>query len=104
MNDDVKSKRRVQLVEKGGKTSIHVRAEIDDRGNLLISGQDVGEAAREFWGDDDYEYWLLVESAEKDHLLLKLIQHVYGGKPRAFEEFLAWVKANGIPYTFDSYA
>jgi len=46
----------------------------------------------------------LSASGEKDHLLLKLIQQFYDGNPRAFEEFLDWLKANGIPYKFDSYA
>jgi hypothetical protein len=36
--------------------------------------------------------------------LLSLLQHAYGGKTDAFEAFQGWLKANDIPYQFDSYA
>lgn len=38
------------------RVSIHVTAEIID-GKLLISGQDIGKACEEAFGESDYEYF-----------------------------------------------
>ena len=61
------SKQKVTLCEQEGSyVSIYVDASLHD-GELTISGQDIGQAADDFWGDSDYEYWLTLPpaSAEK---------------------------------------
>ena len=73
MNDPIK------LVSQGGSTSIHIDMCIDENGDLLLSGQDIGNAPEEIYGDIDYEYWLTVPAAEKDKLLLALIEEHYAG-------------------------
>ena len=94
---------RVQLYECEGETSVFIDAEIADSGDLLMSGQDVGEAPKEFWGDADYEYWVQVSAEHKDRLLLALVEKVYRGNPRAVSEFRAFLKEKGIPSTFQSW-
>ena len=60
-------------------TSIHIDAEITNSGDLLLPGQDLGQAPLEFFGDSDYEHWLRIPAANKDQVLLALIQTLYSG-------------------------
>ncbi|MDD5510356.1 MAG: hypothetical protein PHI12_06085 [Dehalococcoidales bacterium] len=112
--------------EKG--TTIHIEATIDYSGNLIISGQDVGELPRKVWGDDDYEYWLVVKPKYQEEVLkalsehcdqigicitslplnkgdavLELLKQIYGGNICAFDEFRDLLKAKHIRAKFDSY-
>jgi len=95
---------KVKLCEKRGDTSVFISAEITDEGHLLLSGQDVGEAPQEYWGDSDYEYWLVVAPQDKDRVLLALLEKQYSGNTRAITELMGLLKARSIPYEFDSYA
>ena len=52
----------IKLVSQGGSTSIHIDMRIDENGNLLFSGQDIGSAPEEIFGDSDYEYWLITRA------------------------------------------
>src|SRR5210317_266149 len=71
--------KKVQLFSQSGSTSIHIDARIDKAGDLLLSGQDIGDAPEEIFGDLDYEYWLTVPASEKDRLLPALIEKHYAG-------------------------
>ena len=93
----------IRLVDVEGATSIHIGAEITDKGDLLISGQDLGEFPLEHWGDVDYEYWLLIRAADKDRLLLALLEKLYAGNDCVVSELKAYLDARGIPSQFDSY-
>lgn len=60
----------VKLVSQSGTTSIHIDARIDESGDLLLSGQDFGEAPPPtFFGNDDYECRFTMSAAEKDRIL-----------------------------------
>ena len=93
----------VKLVRQGGATSIHIDVRIDDKGNLLFSGQDIGDAPDEIFGDLDYEYWLTVPAAEKDRVLLALIEKVYRGNATVVSEFRDFLKSKNIPCQFYSH-
>ena len=69
----------IKLVSCGGSTSIHIDVRITEEGDLLFSGQDIGEVPEQIFGDSDYEYWLTVPASEKDRLLLALIEKHYAG-------------------------
>ena len=79
MNDPVK------LVRIGGDTSIYIDVCINEKGDLLFSGQDIGDAPEEIFGDSDYEYWLTVPASEKDRLLLALIEKHYAGMQWSYQ-------------------
>lgn len=96
--------KRVELCNQKGDPWITIQAEIDNKGNLLLSGQDLGQSVRDVWGDDDYEYWLLVSKEHKDRLLLALIKRLYAENTRVVSELGDWLRENDIPYVFDSYA
>jgi hypothetical protein len=94
----------VQLVRVEGSTSIYIDVEITEEGDLLFSGQDLGDAPREVFGDSDYEYWLRVNAAEKDKVLIALIEKMYSGNTKVISELMDFLKSRSIPSDFHSYA
>jgi len=54
--------------EKTDRVSIHVWAEITD-GCLKISGQDLGQAPLEFFGEDEYEYFYTFDEKNTGRLI-----------------------------------
>jgi hypothetical protein len=95
--------RRVVLVELPGETSIRISAEILENGDLQLSGQDIGKAPLEIFGDSDYEYWLRVPAAQKDQLLLALIELLYKGDAAAISKMREELVARKVPCEFSSY-
>lgn len=113
-----------------GSTCITLSVSIDpENGDLLWEGYDIGDDVEKYWGDSDYEYWLLIKGTFKqavlaalirereregkssdttpaadDELLLKLISEKYSDDPGAFTKFWDWCKDLGIPAEFSSYA
>ena len=83
---------KVTLCEERGETSIYIDAEITKDGTLQLSGQDLGQAPEEFWGDSDYEYWLVIPADQKDRVLLALLENQYAGNRRAVSEFQGFLK------------
>ena len=93
----------IKLVRQSGSTSICIDARIEDNGDLRFSGQDIGEAPEEIFGDSDYEYWLTIPAAEKDRLLLALIEQAYQGNASVVSEFREFLESKGIPHAFHSF-
>ena len=93
----------IKLVSQGGSTSIHIDVSIEDNGDLLFSGQDIGDDPEEIYGDFDYEYWLRIPAAEKDRVLLLLIERLYGGNAAVVSQFRKILEAEGIPHGFYSH-
>ena len=113
--------------EKSGKTHIYLAAKISDEGDLIMEGQDVGEAPDKYWGDSDYEYWVIVKRDCKDTVLLWLIKECFGTSSdfrdwlkedyrdtvllwlikerfKTSSDFRDWLKEKGIPSKFFSWA
>ena len=93
----------IKLVSQGGATSIHIDMRIDENADLLFSGQDIGSAPEEIFGDSDYEYWLTVPSAEKDKLLLALIEKHYGGDAAVISTLREFMESKQISCGFYSH-
>ena len=93
----------IKLVSQGGSTSIHIDMRIDENGNLLFSGQDIGSAPEEIFGDSDYEYWLTVPAAEKDRLLLALLEKHYAGDALVISTLRKFMESKQIPCSFYSF-
>ena len=74
-------------------------AKIMDNDNLLLEGYDIGDFPESFWGDSDYEYWLMVDSDYKDTILLWLIKERFENDSK----FREWLNEKGIPSEFDSW-
>ena len=95
--------KRVSLYQDRGETSRFIDAEINKDGDLVVSGQDVGKAPLEFWGDSDYEFWVHVRGEHKDDLLLALMDKLYGGNAAAVSDFRDLLKSRGIPSEFGTW-
>lgn len=93
----------VTLYEAAGPTSVFIEAEITPEGDLLISGQDVGEASDSVFGDRDYEYWLRVPRDQQERLILALLREVYEGNANVVSQMKALLETEGIPCTFETY-
>jgi hypothetical protein len=93
----------VELVRVQGPTSIHIEAAIDEKGDLVLSGQDVGQAPREVFGNSDLEYFLTVRREHKDALLLALLEQLYRDDGRAVSRLRDVLAAKGIPGEFFSF-
>jgi hypothetical protein len=93
----------IELVNQGGSTSIHIDVRIEKNGDLRFSGQDIGDAPEEIFGDLDYEYWLTVPAAEKDKLLLALIEKHYAGNSTVISEMREFMESKQISCEFFSY-
>ncbi len=91
---------QIVLVEQSGETSIHISAEICKNGDLQLSGQDVGKGPREIFGDSDYEYWLTVPAAQKDLLLLALLESLYKGDASVISKMREMLGTKKIPCEF----
>ena len=128
---DLRREKKVKLVARPGGTSVYIDAEIDEKGNLLLSGQDLGKAPKDWFGDSDYEYWVVVAASdkelvlsillgqvadgprfrpaddasqdEKDWALLGVMEKAYGGELRAVSAFCDLLRANGIRFEFRTY-
>jgi hypothetical protein len=99
--DDDKSKvglKKIKLFEDRGPTSRFIDAEVDESGKLIVSGQDVGEAPRKWFDDDDYEFIVTVKAEDKDRVTLALIEKVFGGRFSAVDEFREFLEEKGIPF------
>ena len=108
------SKQNIMLCEqKGTNVSIYVEATLH-KGELTISGQDIGQAADDFWGDRDYEYWLTLPPAatkeffklicanKKKNPLNELKKKFHGTE--AFSNIRSFCASHGIEARFDSYS
>jgi hypothetical protein len=91
---------QIVLVEQSGETSIHISAEIRKNGDLQLSGQDVGKGPLEIFDDSDYEYWLTVPAAQKDLLLLALLESLYKGDAGVISKMREMLMAKKIPCEF----
>lgn len=69
-------------------------ASINDDGDLVLEGYDVGEAPKRFWGDDDYEFYRVIKKEHKDTILRQLSKEQYDTGSR----FKLWLDKKGIPY------
>lgn len=84
-------------------TYTRINVEIMSDGGLRFLGHDMGEASERFFGDDEYEYWLVVEGIDKDRTLLALIEKLYAGNLKVISEFQSFPGSEGIPSKFWSY-
>ncbi len=94
----------VKLVQRRGSTSILIEAEINGKGDLVFSGQDIGKAPSEFFGDSDYEYWLTIRAEHKGAMLVALIEKHYAGNPEVISILREYLESKNIPCEFFSYS
>jgi hypothetical protein len=87
----------VTLVDEQDGIFVHIDARITEEGNLVISGQDLGQELVELFGDSEYEYFLSIKAPHKDRLLLVLIEKVYKGNSQVITEIQELLESKSIP-------
>ena len=60
----------------------------DAHGDLVLEGQDFGQAVSEAWGSGEYEYWVTVRAAERGVLLVLLVVERFGDDADALVRWL----------------
>lgn len=70
-----------------------LEAYINDDGDLVLEGYDIGEAPKQFWGDSDYEYGRVIKSEYKGEILKGLIEEQFSAEL----DFRAWLNSKGVP-------
>ena len=101
--------------------SVYLR--LEDDGGIKMDAQDIGPTVTEFWGHDDYEFWvrvppaavsklaheLLREKGQLDAVLpasasklaLELLREKFSGRLGAVDAFRDWCKAHGVEHKFE---
>ena len=51
---------KCEINNPNGKINHNVHCEWDDQGNLHFCEHDLGEGVKEFWGTDEYEYFMMI--------------------------------------------
>ena len=86
--------REITLRESRSEKDVSILvAKIDDDGDLILEGYDVGEAPKQFWGDDDYEYYRVVKKDYKDEILRWLVKERF----KFGFHYRLWLRRKGIP-------
>ena len=85
--------RPVILIKKDtDQISITLTAEINSKGELVLSGQDLGPRVEELWGDMDYEYWTTVPSDQKRKVLAILLLDSFA----SLFDLHSWLRGAGV--------
>lgn len=61
------------IQEESPEISINLTAEVNSKGEFVMSGQDLGPRVEELTGDSDYEYWTTVASDQTQKVLVQLL-------------------------------
>ena len=90
---------------------VNVWAEIEN-GCLKISGQDLGNAPKEFFGSGEFEYWYNFDEKNTERLIVLLTQKEHDFKEQLLEKFgglegckrlKEFCKENDIQYRYMSW-
>ena len=83
-----------------GKNEHHtLTAEINEKGDLVLSGYDSGESVRKRFGDFDFEYWTTIRAENVPEVLLHLLKERF----QTNGEFKEWLEKKNIPYEVMSF-
>ena len=93
----------IQLFRMDGEEYRSVDLELKD-GGLTLLGHDMGPTVEQFWGDDDYEFWVEIKPHAMQRLAFALLRDRYTGRKHAVSEFREFCEQNAIEHVFDNWA
>jgi hypothetical protein len=102
MTYDDKLPNSIQLFRKDAEEYRSIRLYLTDDGLQLLA-HDMGPKVEQFWGDDDYEFWVEIKPHAMRQLAFALLRDRYAGRERAVDEFREFCKQNAIEHEFDSW-
>lgn len=74
-----------------------------DDGSIQMLTEDMGQAALNSFGKEDYDYWTIIPTSAVPLLAFELLRSHFTGRVNATDELKEMCKANEIPYEWDSY-
>ena len=93
----------IEIARQEGKNFRSVRLALDEDGTIRMDTQDIGPATGEFWGEDEYEFWVRIPPASVSKLAFELLREKFAGQLGAVDAFRDWCKVQGIEHEFDSW-
>ena len=85
---------RITLRETRTEDDVSIlEAIINEDGNLMLEGYDLGKAPLEFWGDSDYEYARVIKKEYKNRITLLLAKEQFDTKA----DLRKWLSEKDIP-------
>ena len=97
--------KKIKLYErKHEKDKFYLDLKINENGDLVFEGYDIGEFVKQHWGDSDYEYWLTIKMEHFPTVILHLIKECFDRNIFTNDsEFKEWLKKKEIPSEFHSW-
>lgn len=94
--------KNMEIYREDGKNFRSIRADFKDDGRLVLSGQDMGPITKEFWGKDEYEYFMIVPKESVEIFTLNLLKHVSNNDKKVdWMDLRNILEENKIDYHFD---
>src|SRR5262249_315497 len=82
--------RAIEIARREGIEFRSVYLSLEDDGTIKMDAQDMGPTVEEHWGDDDYEFWVLVPPASVPKLAFELLREKFSGQLGAVDAFRVW--------------
>ena len=89
---------QITLYRQDGATRVHIDATMTDDGDLQVGGHDIGEAPKQWFGHDDYEYIVTVRRPHKERLFLALKATYFSDDATAEARLQDLARQQHIPY------
>ena len=93
----------IEIARQEGRNFRSVRLTVGADGAVKMDAQDIGGATEEFWGEDEYEFWVCVPPTALPKLIFELLREKFAGQLGAVDAFRNWCKAHGVEHEFDSW-
>jgi hypothetical protein len=93
----------VEIARQEGKNFRSVRLSLAEDGAIKMDTQDIGGATDEFWGEDEYEFWVNIPREAVAKLAFELLREKFAGQLGAVDALRGWCKVHGIEHEFGSW-
>ncbi len=98
----ISMEKNMEIYREDGKNFRSIRSDFKDDGRLVISGHDMGPITEEFWGKDEYEYFMIIPKESVELFTLNLLKHVFNNDKRVnWTDVRNILEKNNIDYHFD---
>ena len=95
----------MEIFRDDGMNFTSIRANFNNDGALSIDGQDMGPLVEQFWGDDDYEYFLSIPKKSIEMFLLYLMKLAFNTEKKiTFGDCKEILEVNNIEHDFNWWA
>ena len=95
----------MEIYRNEGTEFTSINVDFLDDGTLKISGHDMGPFVEEFWGDDDYEYFLSIPKKSIEMFLLHLMKLAFNTEKKiTFGDCKEILEVNKIEHAFNWWA